>query len=117
MVVALKVAAVQSRADQPAAGVPAAEAAAFPADRRAPAAPEAAVAQFRADRPALGDPVAEAAAFPAGRPAAVAPAAVEVVCPAWVASRFLDPRSSTGVRATSGGIRTRSRYASSAHVP
>ncbi|SHW62852.1 Uncharacterised protein [Mycobacteroides abscessus subsp. abscessus] len=42
--------------------------------------------------------MAEAAAFPAARPAAAVPAAAEVVCPAWVASRFLDQRS-PGTRA------------------
>jgi len=89
---ALKVAAVRSRAARPAAGDLVAEAAAFPADPRVAAAPEAAVAQFRAARPALEGPVAGAAAFPEVRPEAAVPAAVEVVCPASVASRFLDPR-------------------------
>lgn len=93
MAVALKGAAVQSRADQPAVVVPAAEAGASQVDPRAAVAPEAAVAQFRADRPALEGLVAEAAAFPGARPAAAVQAAVEVVCPALVAFRYLDPRS------------------------
>lgn len=96
--VALKVAAVRSRAARPAAVDPVAGAAAFPADPRVAAAPEAAVAPFQAARLALEGPVAEAAAFPAARPAAAVPAAAEVVCPAWVASRFLDQRS-PGTRA------------------
>lgn len=110
--VALKVAAVRSRAARPAAGDPGAGAAAFPADPRVVAAPAAAVAQFRAARPAPADPVAEAAAFLGVRPAAAAPAAAEVVCPAWGASRFLDPRG-INPRRTSA----KSRYASNARVP
>lgn len=100
--VALKVAAVRSRAARPAAGDPVAGAAACPVDPRA-----AAVGQFRAARRVLAVLVAEAAAFLGGRPAAAVPAAVEAVCPAWGASRFLDPRR----------MSAQSRYASSAPVP
>lgn len=91
--VVLKVAAARSRAARPAVGDPVVGAAAFPADPQVAAAPEAAVAQFRAARPALEAPAAEAAAFLAVRPAAAVPAAAEVVCPAWGASRCLDPRA------------------------
>lgn len=63
MVVALKVAAVRSRAARPAAGDPVAGAAACPVDPRVAAARAAAVGQFRAARRVLAVLVAEAAAF------------------------------------------------------
>lgn len=105
--VALKVAAVRSRAARPAAGDPVAGAAACPVDPRVAAARAAAVGQFRAARRVLAVLVAEAAPFLGGRPAAAVPAAVEAVCPAWGASQFLDPRR----------MSAQSRYASSAPVP